>query len=136
MGQKWRELKDTSRNTQNKAQKAKRGGKYIKENERCIYVYIYMLSRVQLFATPWTVACQALLSMGFSRQPGMGCCFLLQGIFSTQGLNLYFPWRLQRQVDSLPLSLLGGLQKWLSCIVFEISKSKIERTGPDQYLNR
>ena len=25
-------------------------------------------SRVQLFATPWTVACQAPLSMGFSRQ--------------------------------------------------------------------
>ena len=26
------------------------------------------LSRVQLFATPWTVACQAHLSMEFSRQ--------------------------------------------------------------------
>ena len=26
------------------------------------------LSRVQLFATPWTVDCQAPLSMGFSRQ--------------------------------------------------------------------
>ena len=26
------------------------------------------LSRVQLFATPWTVASQAPLSMGFSRQ--------------------------------------------------------------------
>ena len=26
------------------------------------------LSRVRLFATPWTVACQAALSMGFSRQ--------------------------------------------------------------------
>ena len=26
------------------------------------------LSRVQLFVTPWTVACQAPLSMGFSRQ--------------------------------------------------------------------
>ena len=26
------------------------------------------LSRVRLFATPWTVAYQALLSMGFSRQ--------------------------------------------------------------------
>ena len=25
-------------------------------------------SRVHLFATPWTVACQAPLSMGFSRQ--------------------------------------------------------------------
>ena len=26
------------------------------------------LSGVWLFATPWTVACQSLLSMGFSRQ--------------------------------------------------------------------
>ena len=26
------------------------------------------LSHVQFFATPWTVACQAPLSMGFSRQ--------------------------------------------------------------------
>ena len=29
---------------------------------------VCMLSCVQLFETPWTVACQALLSMGFSRQ--------------------------------------------------------------------
>ena len=27
-----------------------------------------LLSRVRLFVTPWTVACQAPLSMGFSRQ--------------------------------------------------------------------
>ena len=27
-----------------------------------------MLSHVQLFVTPWTVACQAPLAMGFSRQ--------------------------------------------------------------------
>jgi len=39
-----------------------------------IYIYIYIvvvvysLSHVQLFATPWTVACQAPLSMGFPRQ--------------------------------------------------------------------
>ena len=31
-----------------------------------------MLSRVQVFATPWTVACQAPLSMGFSRQEYWG----------------------------------------------------------------
>ena len=35
-------------------------------------------SCVQLFATPWTVACQAPLSMGFSRQEywsGLPCPF-------------------------------------------------------------
>ena len=31
-------------------------------------VVVKLLSRIQLFATPWTVACQAPLSMGFSRQ--------------------------------------------------------------------
>ena len=37
---------------------------------RCAYVCagVYPLSRVQLFATLWTVAHQAPLSMGFSRQ--------------------------------------------------------------------
>ena len=35
-----------------------------------------LLSRVQLFVTPWTVARQASLSMGFSRQEywsGLSC---------------------------------------------------------------
>ena len=35
--------------------------------ELCAYVLSHF-SRVQLFATPWTVAHQAPLSMGFSRQ--------------------------------------------------------------------
>ena len=46
-------------------------------------------SRVQLFSTPWTVACEVPLSMGFSRQEcWSGCHALLQGIFLTQGSNL------------------------------------------------
>ena len=32
------------------------------------YVFVKLLSRVQLFATPWTVAYQAPPSMEFSRQ--------------------------------------------------------------------
>ena len=42
-------------------------------------------------ATPWTVACQSPLSMGFSRQlhsTGVGCHFLLQGIFPPQKSSL------------------------------------------------
>ena len=38
-------------------------------------------------ATPWTVAHQAPLLA----QPGMGCHFLLQGIFLVQGSNLCSP---------------------------------------------
>ena len=40
----------------------------------------YLLYCVPLCATPWTVACQAPLSTGFSRQDiGVGCHFLPQG---------------------------------------------------------
>ena len=47
------------------------------------------LSYVQLFATPWTVAHQAPLSMGFSRQEyWSGLPFPSPGIFLTQELNL------------------------------------------------
>ena len=46
------------------------------------------LSRIWLFANPWTITCQAPLSMRFSRQEfGVGCHFLLQGIFPAQGSN-------------------------------------------------
>ena len=34
----------------------------------CVYVRVYLLNRVRLFATLWTVARQTPLSMGFSRQ--------------------------------------------------------------------
>ena len=41
-----------------------------------------------LFLTPQTVAHQAPLPMGFpSKKTGVGCYFLLQGIFLTQGSN-------------------------------------------------
>ena len=44
------------------------------------------LSRVRLFATPWTVACQAPLSMDSPvKNTGTGSHSLLQGIFLTQG---------------------------------------------------
>jgi len=48
-----------------------------------------MLSHVQLFATPWTVAPPGSSVHGISqaRNTGMGCHFLLQGIFLIQGLN-------------------------------------------------
>ena len=48
---------------------------------------------VWLFATLWTIAHQAPPSMGFSRQEYLwvGCHFLLQEIFPTQGLNPGLP---------------------------------------------
>ena len=38
-------------------------------------------------ATPWTVARQAPLTIGFSRNTGVSCHFLLQGIFPIQESN-------------------------------------------------
>ena len=48
------------------------------------------LSRVQLFATPWTVAHQASLLHAWDfpgKSAGVDCHFLLQGILPTQELN-------------------------------------------------
>ena len=53
-------------------------------------------SHVPLFATLWTVALQAPLSMGFPRQEyWSGLPFFLQRIFPTQGSNLCFLCLLQ-----------------------------------------
>ena len=62
------------------------------------------------FVTLWTIACQASLSMGFSRQEyEEGRHFLLQGIFPTQGSNPSLLCLLHWQADSLPLCHLGSL---------------------------
>ena len=46
------------------------------------------LSRVRLFATPWTVAYQALHSWDSpGKNTRVGCHFLLHGIFLTQESN-------------------------------------------------
>ena len=58
---------------------------FIKVVNACVLSHF---SCVWLVATLWTVAHQAPLSMGFSRNTGVGCHALLQGIFLTQGLNL------------------------------------------------
>ena len=69
-------------------------------------VKVKSLSRVQLFATPWTVAYQAPPSMGLSRQEyWSGCHRLLQGIFPTQGLN---PGLLHCRQTLYPLSHQGS----------------------------
>ena len=52
-------------------------------------VWCDVLSRVLVFATPWTVACQALLSLGFSRQE-FWCClpFSSPGYLPDPGIKL------------------------------------------------
>ena len=75
-------------------------------------------SHVWLFATPWTVAHQASVPMGFSRHKfGSGLPFLFHGIFPTQGSNLCLFHLLHWQASSLPLAppgkpLLPGLSHY------------------------
>ena len=55
-----------------------------------VFVQAQPLCGVQLFATLWIIACQNPLSLGFSRQEyWSACCFLHQGIFLIQGLNMH-----------------------------------------------
>ena len=73
----------------------------------CACTCTHMLSHVWLFVTPWTVAHQAPLSMGFpSKNTGVGCHFLLQEIFPIQGSNQHLLCLLHWQADSLALSHL------------------------------
>ena len=65
----------------------------------------------------------------------MGCHFLLQGIFPTQGSNLHLLCLLNWQADSLPLCYLGSLISLLEKILTKTKKSggndKVEREKVD-----
>ena len=79
------------------------------ESAARIGMCVFMLIHVQLFATPWTVAHQTHLSMRFrDNNTGVGCHFLLQGIFLTQGLNPCLLCLLHWQVYSSPLGPTGS----------------------------
>ena len=71
-----------------------------------IHFYCAVLSHVWLFATLCTVALQILCPWDSpGKNTGVGCQFLLQRIFPTQGLN---PGLLHWQAGSLPLHFLGS----------------------------
>jgi len=67
----------------------------------CVCVF----SCVQLFATPWTVDCQAPLSWQEYQSKNT---FPIQGIFPTQGSNPCLLHLLHCWADSLPLCHLGS----------------------------
>ena len=57
-------------------------------NLTCVHVCAQSLNRVWLFATPWTIATRLLCLWDFpGKNIRVGCHFLLQGIFPTQGSN-------------------------------------------------
>ena len=66
---------------------------------------VCVLSRVRLFVTPWTVARQAPLSMGFSRREYWnGLPFQSPGDLPKPGIRPTTPVSPALQADSLPLS--------------------------------
>ena len=72
---------------------------------RVAALWVLSCSVVSDSLQPWTVAHQAPLSVDFpGKNTGVGCCFLLWGIFLTQGSNLCV---LHWQADSLSLSPLA-----------------------------
>ena len=78
------------------------------------------LSRVQLFVTLWTVARQAPLACPWdspSKNTGVGCHVLLQGIFPTQGSNPCLLYLMHWQAGSLTLAPPGKPMKSLTSIL-------------------
>ena len=69
---------------------------------------VFSLSCVQLFATPWTVAHQTPLSMGFPRQEHWsGLPFPPPGDLPDPGIEPASPTSPALQADSLPLEQSG-----------------------------
>ena len=74
----------------------------------CVWVFS-CFSGVWLFATIWTVACQAPCPWNFpGKNSGVACHIFLQFIFLIQGSNLLLLPLLPWQADSLPLCHLGS----------------------------
>ena len=71
------------------------------------FVAVQLPGHFQIFSVPWTLACQAPLSVGFSRQEyWSGCHCLFQGSLPDPEMEPISPaW----QADSLLLSHLGSL---------------------------
>ena len=85
-----------------------------------------LLSLVQLLEIPWTVACQAPLSMEFSRQEYWnGLPFPPPGDLPNPGIKLTSPASPALAVDSLPLSHLGSPVYIQIYVIYNISKSYV-----------
>ena len=89
--------------------------------------YLHMLSYSVVSDSLWPHGLQPtrlLCPWNFSgKDTGMGCYFLLQGIFPTQGSKRHLLCLLHWQADSLPLSHLGSpslKSTWLQILGSEI----------------
>ena len=62
-----------------------------------LFMETCMLSHIQLFVTPWTLARQAPLSMTFFKNSGVGCHFLFQLTYSYFSIIVVFFWSYPHQ---------------------------------------
>ena len=86
-----------------------------------VKVKVKSLSRVQLFATPWTVAYQAPPSMGFSRQEyWSGLPFPSPGDLPDPGIE---PWSPAFQADTLtsepPGKSVNNIEIFKAMVLYE-----------------
>ena len=82
-------------------------------------------SCVQLFAAPWTVAHQAPLFMGFSRQEyWSGLPFPPLGYLPNPGIECSVPAPPALQADSLPTEPAGEPGRNHSCMLLSMSAMK------------
>jgi len=79
-----------------------------------------LLSHVQFFVTLWTVACQAPLSMGCSRQENWSGkkTFLPPRDLPDPGTEAPSPLSPALQADSLPLNFLGSSLENVAIMLF------------------
>ena len=83
-------------------------------NKASVLFSVCVLSRVWLFATPWTVAHQAPLSLGlFTQEYWNGLPFPPPGDLPSPGVKPSFLCLWHWRVDSLPLHHLGSLSIWV-----------------------
>ena len=95
-----------------------------RDSNKPVSEWVKSFSRVWLFATPRTVAHQAPLSMGFSRQEYWSGLPFPSGIFPTQGSNLGLPHCGQTQADALTSEPLGKSKQCLG---------NVAQSGPTLY---
>ena len=94
----------------------------------------HILYHVRLFGTPWTIACQAPLFMGFSRQEQWNGFAMLssRGSFQPRSWTQVSSLLCLRQVGSLPLASPGKL--WLYHKKLIHHKTPESKTGKHKML--
>ena len=87
------------------------------------FLLAQLLSRVQFFVTPWTIARGIRLLCPWNlpgKNTGVGCHFLLHGIFPTQGSNPHLLHLLHWQANTLPVVPTGTLFFYLKSVNFNV----------------